>query len=242
MTAGSRAEAFAGLTCSAPEARTRDMTEIVLRFAPERAHLRVLDLGCGTGELVFRLADRLPSATFAGVDISSMNVAAAEQVRRSRADADRISFHAADYLTWDTPPFDVITTYSVLHLIPVDTGELVAKISRDVVPDGIVVNGMPTGSWYNTAVALARRALRQIRSSWSDALILRLARMLHRDTSDRALRERVHYMYVVPERMNDSRFVAECGRRGLRPIATIPVKSTSLAQLRHSVTVLRKDA
>jgi len=144
MTAGSRAEAFAGLTCSAPEARTRDMTEIVLRFAPERPHLRVLDLGCGTGELVFRLADRLPSATFAGVDISSMNVAAAEQVRRSRADADRISFRAADYLTWDTPPFDVITTYSVLHLIPVDTGELVAKISRDVVPGGIVVNGMPT--------------------------------------------------------------------------------------------------
>jgi methylase of polypeptide subunit release factors len=61
---------FDGQTCSAPEARTRRMAEIVLDHVDAATPIRMLDLGCGTGMLAFRLADALPSARITGLDIS----------------------------------------------------------------------------------------------------------------------------------------------------------------------------
>ena len=45
--------------------------------------LRILDLGCGTGEITRRLADRYPEATLLGMDIREENHA------RARASAPR---------------------------------------------------------------------------------------------------------------------------------------------------------
>jgi trans-aconitate methyltransferase len=243
MTAASssRATEFAALTCSAPEERAARMAELVLRHAPS-GPMRLLDLGCGTGGLLFRLAAALPSATCVGIDISPANIAAAEVELRGRPDRDRLAVEAADYLEWKTPAVDVIAIDGVLHLIPAGIDALAAKLAHDLKPGGVIVNSMPYECVYNTLFKATRRVLRATRSSWTDAAILAVGRKLHPEMTVELLRERVHYMYLPPTYVMGRRLEAVFSAHGLVPIARYPVRSTSLAQLRHSVTVWRKDA
>ncbi len=196
MTAPSSSSAteFAALTCSAPEERAARMAELVLRHAPS-GPIRLLDLGCGTGGLLFRLASALPSATCVGIDISLANIAVAEAAMRGRPDRDRLAVEAADYLEWKTPPVDVIAIDGVLHLIPAGIDALAAKLAHDVKPGGVIVNSMPYECVYNTLFKATRRMLRATRSSWTDAAILAVGRKLHPEMTVALLRERVHYMY-----------------------------------------------
>jgi trans-aconitate methyltransferase len=231
---------FATLTCSAPDERAERMTEIVLRHAPKGV-IRVLDLGCGTGGMLFRLAAALDEATCVGLDISAANIAAAETARPHVRGGDRVTLERADYREFAVPPADIIAIDGVLHLIPGDTPSLVAKLAHDLKPGGIIVNSMPYACVYNSLFAVARRTLRAVRSTASDAVILSIGRLLHPEMSDALLRERVHYMYLPPQRVMDRRLEEICAGHGLSPVATYPMKSTSLAQLRHSVTVWRKN-
>lgn len=237
-----RRATFEGITCSAPDARAARMAEMVLEQVPDRrAAIRVLDLGCGTGALLFRLAAALPHATCVGIDISPANIAAAEAARRQRSDAAQLSFQTVDYLTWTTEPFDLIAIDGVLHLIPCDTGALVAKLARDVKPGGVIVNVMPHTCAYNEAFTILRKILRATRTPITDAAILRVGRALHGEMSDDLLRERIHYMYLPPQRLMSGGLEREMARRGLRLVDRRAMRSSSLAQLKHQLTILRKD-
>src|SRR6185312_17347205 len=91
---------FVGRTFTAPAARSDRMRDIVLRHVPRDRAIRVLDIGCGTGSLLFRLADMLPSAVLVGIDISPANIRAATEQQAGRASAARLRFEAADYLEY----------------------------------------------------------------------------------------------------------------------------------------------
>jgi trans-aconitate methyltransferase len=233
---------FQGQTCSAPEERTRRMAEAVLRHVDRGRALRILDLGCGTGQLAFRLRDALPAADILGLDISAANVEAANLARSQRADQDRLRFMQADYLVFRDDPFDLVVTDGVLHLIPVDDETLVPKLAADTRAGGLLVVCMPYTCAYNSAFAVARRMLRALRGPTLDRVIKTAGHLLHPDVSDDMLLERVHYMYRPPERVMGpplaKRFVAS----GLEQRATHPMPSSSLAQLRHNVTVWQKTA
>jgi trans-aconitate methyltransferase len=238
-----RRATFEGITCSAPDARAARMAEMVFEQVPDRsAPIRVLDLGCGTGALLFRLAAALPHATCVGIDISPANIAAAEAARQQQPQSGRLSFQAADYLDWRTEPFDLIVIDGVLHLIPCDTDALVAKLAHDLKPHGILVNVMPYTCAYNEAFAILRKILRATRTRLTDAAILRVGRLLHGEMRDELLRERIHYMYLPPQRMMSHTLAGQMERRGLRLVDRRPLRSSSLAQLKHQLTILRKDA
>jgi SAM-dependent methyltransferase len=237
---------FADKTCSAPAARSARMCEIVVQHVPAGRAIALLDIGCGTGSLVFLLAGALPAATLTGLDVSAPNIRAA-QMRRSALDAasaDRVHFEQADYLARPASPVDVVTTDGVLHLIPGDTRALFAKIASDLRPGGVLVVCMPYDCAYNYAFAMLRRALRLVRSGALDALILKIGRMLHgRQMSDEGLRERVPYMYIAPERMA-GRSLREtiAPSVGLHLVTRYSMPSTSLSQLKHEVLVFQKRA
>src|SRR5208282_4824851 len=61
---------------SAPQARVQEFTGDVLQHVEPSRALRVLDIGCGSGEQVIDLATALPQARFVGVDISPANISA----------------------------------------------------------------------------------------------------------------------------------------------------------------------
>jgi SAM-dependent methyltransferase len=232
-------ETFAGHTCSAPLERTRRMAAIVSAVLPRDAR-DVLDLGCGTGRLTQLLADEHPRLRLVGLDISSANIAAATANNRHAT----VRFEQADYLAYRGGPFDAIVTDGVLHLIPGDTRALLQRIAGDLRPGGVVVCAMPYACAYNTAFAVLRRLLRSIRSAWLDAAILAVARRLHGGTmSDDDLRERLPYMYLPPTRVMNADLRDRAARAaGLRLDGVHPMPSTSRSQLRHNVTVFRKDS
>src|SRR4051812_25405720 len=66
----------------------------------------VLDVGCGDGGKVMRLAECWPDAVFTGVDIAEPNIRAAERLRQGHPAAERLQFHAADYTAFATGGFD----------------------------------------------------------------------------------------------------------------------------------------
>jgi SAM-dependent methyltransferase len=232
---------FRAKTCTAPAARAARMAAIALRHIPGGRPIRVLDLGCGTGALVFQLAAALPQAVIVGLDVSAPNIRAAEQARTGHAAASRVRFVNADYLTWRTEPFDAIVTDGVLHLIPGSTEALLDKLAGDVLPGGTLVCVMPVDCAYNRVFALVRRALAAVRSRPVDAAILLAARVLHsREMDEAGLRERIDYMYLPPTRLADRRMLDETApAAGLRVIARYPMTSTSPSQLRHNVTVFQ---
>ncbi len=217
------------------------MRDIVLAHVPRGRAIRLLDVGCGTGSLLFRLAGALPDADLTGIDVSPANIRAAG--REAPAAGRPVRLETADYLEYVAQPFDAIVADGVLHLIPGDTAALVGKLSSDLRPGGVLVCSMPYDCAYNRAFAALRRVLRVLRSSWSDELILRLGRLVHgREMTDEGLRERVPYMYVPPVRMMNARLAAIAAFAGLRQAAQYSMASTSVSQLKHRVTVFERVA
>lgn len=217
------------------------MRDIVVAQIPSDRPQRVLDLGCGTGSLVFLLAEALPLASLVGLDVSAANVRAALARQSQHAAAGRLRFEAADYLEYQTEPFDAIAADGVLHLIPGATAALVAKIARDVRPGGRFVCSMPFDCAYNRAFAIVRRGLRAIRSPIVDAAILHAGRLLHgREMAEAGLRERVDYMYIPPERMMGPALAEQFAAAGLHRTLEVAMPSTSPSQLRHRVTIFAR--
>lgn len=221
------------------------MCELVLRHVPRDRAIEMLDIGCGTGSLVFLLAQALPAARLVGLDVSALNIRAAEEQRAAMGPSmrSRVRFEQVDYLTRRVTPVDVVTSDGVLHLIPGDTRTLFAKLAADVRPGGVLVIDMPYDCGYNYVFAIARRCLRLLRSRWLDAVILRIARMVHGgEMSDEGLRERVPYMYLPPQRLA-GRSLREtiAPSVGMRLVTRYPAPSTSLSQLKHEVLVFEKQ-
>ena len=97
---------------------------------------RVLDLGCGNGAKLVRLADRFE---LMGVDISK------RQLELARAALPQASLVHADFLQLDAPAraFDAITAlYSLVHVPRTEQGALLGRIRRWLKPGGFFLASM----------------------------------------------------------------------------------------------------
>jgi SAM-dependent methyltransferase len=254
---GDAARPFENKTCTAPAARSERMRDIVLEHVPRVRAVRVLDIGCGTGSLVFCLADALPAATLVGIDISAANIRAAREQLGARSSGrtsgtpqstserpeTAITFDAVDYFEYRSEPFDLVVTDGVLHLIPGATAPLLEKLATDVRPGGLLVCNMPFDCRYNRVFSRIRSVIRPLRSTWLDRLILEAARVIHRgDMRDEDLRERVPYMYMPPERMMNDDLASCFAAAGFDRVAEYRMKTTSISQLKHRVTIFGRRA
>ena len=90
---------------------------------------RVLDVGCGTGELSTRLATRFASASVLGVDLEEAHLARART--RAAAFGARVSFQRGDTLALDLPAdsFDLVVSRHVLQAVP-DAPRAVKELAR----------------------------------------------------------------------------------------------------------------
>lgn len=80
--------------------------------------IRVLDLGCGRGRILNRLAELYPQSRFAGIDLSEEAIAFA-RAEASASGLMNVSFVAADLSDFDEKSepesFDLITTFDAVH-------------------------------------------------------------------------------------------------------------------------------
>lgn len=108
----------------------------VLELLDPEPDERILDLGCGTGHLTARIAER--GATAVGVDSAPEMI---ERAREERADpADEYSaatFVRADARTLSfEDPFDAVFSNAALHWIPDDDQDAVLSGVRDALRPG----------------------------------------------------------------------------------------------------------
>jgi len=87
---------------------------VALRAAAIKPGERVIDLGCGTGELERRLTASVPDVDIVGVDLSSSMI---ERARRKLDGTARVRFERADVhdLPFEDGAFDVAICVNTFH-------------------------------------------------------------------------------------------------------------------------------
>jgi 2-polyprenyl-3-methyl-5-hydroxy-6-metoxy-1,4-benzoquinol methylase len=101
--------------------------------------IRMLDVGCGRGRILNRLAALYPRSRFVGMDLSQEAIASARE-EASRAGRSNIEFAAVDLSDFDRTAepdsFDFITTFDAIHdqARPLN---VLAGIQRALKPDGV---------------------------------------------------------------------------------------------------------
>ncbi len=99
---------------------------------------RVVDLGCGPGQLTKTLAERWPSATVEGLDSSP------EMIERAAEHAsERLSFRVADVAGWHASvPVDVIVANATLQWVP-EHRALLPSLVQQLAPGGWLAFQVP---------------------------------------------------------------------------------------------------
>ena len=101
--------------------------------------LRVLDVGCGRGRILHRLAHLCPASRFTGIDLSEEAIAYARE-EAARQGLSNVEFVVADLSDFDTTAepgaFDCITTFDAVHdqARPLS---VLKGIHRALKPDGV---------------------------------------------------------------------------------------------------------
>ena len=109
--------------------RGRPFLDLLARIGA-RDPRRVVDLGCGPGNLTSLLVDRWPEADVSGLDSSP------EMIERARPADSRISFDVADLRSWrPAAPVDVLISNATLQWLP-DHLALLPQLVDQVRPGG----------------------------------------------------------------------------------------------------------
>ncbi len=118
-----------------------------------RPGLRVVDLGCGTGELTAELHARLAAEETLGIDRSEA------MLRKSAAHArPGLSFRRGDVAEFRADgAWDVVFSNAALHWLP-DHPELFARLYQAIAPGGQLAVHMPNNQVHATHLTAAELA------------------------------------------------------------------------------------
>ncbi len=119
--------------------RLRPAIDLLARV-PLDAPRRIVDLGCGTGNVTRLLAQRWPDAQITGVDNSATML---ERARAAAGDLPRVTFVAAELAAWSAAtPVDLVFSNAALHWLP-DHATLIARLASMVASAGVLAVQMP---------------------------------------------------------------------------------------------------
>ncbi|ARQ68809.1 methyltransferase domain-containing protein [Streptomyces marincola] len=149
--------------------RTRPFYDLLSRLPddlPGRP-ARIVDLGCGTGELTSVLAERWPDARITGLDISGTSLAESGSWAGPTPGGGHLAFGAADIAEWEPKcPLDMVFSNAAIQWVPRHQ-DLFATWTRTLAPGGIFAFQVP-----DNAAARSHVVLREVCASprWRERL------------------------------------------------------------------------
>lgn len=122
---------------------------------------RVLDIACGPGEWVLTMANRFPTMSLTGIDISPNMIQYARDQAASQKLADRVSFHVMDallILEFPSSYFDLVNLRCCVGFMRTwDWPKMISEMRRVTRPKGIVrITDAEAGHTCPTGPALTR--------------------------------------------------------------------------------------
>lgn len=234
---------FINKTFNPSKIRCYELLDIIKTKHNLNEPLKVLDLGCGTGSLVFLLAQHMPNANFIGLDISSLNIKLSKKRLRNDINKSRIQFIEGDYIGYEFNPFDLIISDSVLQNIPVSQKQLFSKINKDLVDKGCLLITIPFSCYFNHMLWTIRRILKLFKGNLLDKLLLSVGKKIHGDDyTDLELEERIHYAYLIPTRYDNQSFRIELrDSYCLKLVSENYMTHASVAQPKHKILEFTRE-
>ncbi len=129
--------------------RAQPFWDLVALIEP-RPRMRVLDLGCGTGELTRALHEKLQAAETLGIDNSESMLAKAPA-------APGLRFENAAVESFDQKGFDLVFSNAALHWVQ-DHERLFARLADMLNRDGQIAVQMPANDGHPSHVTAAEVA------------------------------------------------------------------------------------
>lgn len=116
--------------------RVRPAIDLLARV-PLDAPRRIVDLGCGSGNVTLRIAERWPQASILALDAS------AEMLATARARSTAIDWQQADLRAWRcSERFDLVFSNAALHWLS-DHAALFPRLAQCVAAAGVLAVQMP---------------------------------------------------------------------------------------------------
>jgi SAM-dependent methyltransferase len=149
---------YGHLEAASPAAfhRRRLVVDIAARAVPPTA--RVLDVGCGQGELLRDLAARLPEARIAGADLSEQSLRASRS-QNPTFDLFALDISAPDFAVRQRAhlaTFDLVLCCEVLEHIPEDR-RAARNLAALLAPGGVLVTTVPGGKMSRFDAAIGHQ-------------------------------------------------------------------------------------
>ena len=107
-------------------------------MAALHAPTRILEIGCGTGRNLARLARQFPQAHLTGLDLSADMLTQARRGLKSHGDRITLLHQAYSRPLDESPSFDLIVLSYCLSMINPGWESVIASARQDVRPNGLI--------------------------------------------------------------------------------------------------------
>jgi ubiquinone/menaquinone biosynthesis C-methylase UbiE len=151
--------------------------QLMIGLADAQPGMRVVDIGCGTGQLLLALGRQQPGLDLAGMDPDERALRrAARRSRRARLPVEWRRGFAQELPYPDSSVDRVFSSLMLHHLGDASKDELLAEVRRVLRPDGVLVLADLDGHDAHRGHGLSRHLGRRSIAATNTAMVARIER------------------------------------------------------------------
>lgn len=120
---------------------------------------RVLDAGCGSGEVLIEIAKAFPEAELVGLDLSEPLLEIAREQAEDADLSDRLTFRKGDVeaMPFDDDSFNIVISVNTFHVVD-NPVAMLDEIERVLKPDGALALTCVKRSWLSLLMPILKTA------------------------------------------------------------------------------------